>query len=260
MTSSGSPTPTEQPTPTDTARATADAVGNIAAGFMLDMNTYVAAAGVGYEGLAFYFGGRGGVLGDVSVAEVIEEFVFFPEDTVRAGWEQAASVESRADAATRFAEAAVAWSAEHLPADGPDIEPGDYARLAELAGKVVAAADATGAPLFAGWRDLPEPEEPRALAVHRMNGLRELRFSRHAAAVRAEGVDPVLAFMVKTPYMADIFGWPEPRPEPTEDDRAAWDRAEAATDEAFGEDLAVLDADERAEFVALTQRVLAAAV
>lgn len=247
MTSSGSPTPTE------TARATAAAVGGLAAGFMLDMNTYVAAAGVGYEGLAFYFGGRGGVLGDVSVAEVIEEFVFFPDETVRAAWEQAASVESRSDAATRFAEAAEAWSAEHLPADGPD-----YARLAELAGKVVAAADPTGAALFAGWRDLPEPTEPRALAVHRMNGLRELRFSRHAAAVRAEGVDPVLAFMVRTPFMADIFGWPEPRPEPTEADRAAWDRAEAATDEAFGEDLAVLDATERAEFIALGEAVLAA--
>lgn len=247
-----------EPSPTDTARATAAAVGNLTSGFMLDMNTYVAAAGAGYEGLAFYFGGRGGVLGDVNVAEVIEAFVFFPDETVRAGWEQAASVESRADAATRFAGAAATWSAEHLPAGDPDAGAPDYARLAELAGKVVAAADATGAPLFAGWRELPEPTEPRALVVHRMNGLRELRFSRHVAAVRAEGVDPVLAFMVKTPFMADIFGWPEPRPEPTEDDRAAWDRAEAATDEAFGRDLAALDPAERAEFVALATAVLAA--
>ena len=55
---------------TQASRDSADDIGAIGAMFMLDMDNYVAAASVGYEGLAFYFGGRGGVLGDVPVDDV----------------------------------------------------------------------------------------------------------------------------------------------------------------------------------------------
>ncbi|MGL4300815.1 MAG: hypothetical protein ACRCW4_17285, partial [Candidatus Neomicrothrix subdominans] len=67
-----------------------------------------------------------------------------------------------------------------------------------------------------------------------------------------------VAFMVKSPGMADVFGWPEPRPTPSEADRQAWDEAEAATDRAFGADLAVLNPDELTEFVALLGSMRAA--
>lgn len=241
-------------TPTETARATARAVADLSAGFMLDGATYEAGAAAGYDGIAFYYGGRGGVLGDVDADVVVEAFVFFPADTVRAGWESAGAVEDRAAAAARFAALGAAWAEAHLPEDALD-----YARLAELAGKVAAAADGSDAPVFAGWRDLPEPTEPRALALHRMNSLRELRAARHGAAVLAAGIEPVEALMVKTPYMADIFGWPEPRPEPDEALRARWEAAEADTDERFGNDLAVLTPAERAEFVELAEAARRAA-
>lgn len=245
----------DSPTPTETARATRGMVTNLSATFMMDPPTYVAAAELGYEGLAFYYAGRGGVLGDVDAAVVAAAFNFFPEAAVRAGWEQAAAVEPPAASARRFAETAARWAVEHLPPEGID-----YGRLAHLAGRVVAAADgsAPAAALFAGWRDLPEPDDPRALVVHRANALRELRFARHVEAVRAAGLSPLVALMVSAPYMADVFGWPTPRPEPTEADRAAWAAAEAATEEAFGEDLAVLDAAERAELIALAKATSAA--
>lgn len=229
---------------TKASRDSADDIGTLGATFMLDMDSYAAAATAGYEGLAFYFGGRGGVLGEVPVSDVVEAFCFFPEGSVEAGWTQAAAVESRHEAAVRFAGAAETWSANHLPADGIA-----YERIAELAGRIVSAADGTSAPIFEGWRALDEPESARELAVHRVNGLRELRFGRHAAELRRSGLEPLTAFMIKTPYMADIFGWPEPRPTPTDGDQAAWAKVEAATDEAFGADLAVLDADELTEFV-----------
>jgi hypothetical protein len=238
----------DRPTPTDTARASARAVHDLAAAFMLDMDTYALGAQAGYDGIAFYYGGRGGVLGEVDADVVTGALVFFPPHTVRTGWEQAGTVESREESAQRFAEVGHAWARAHLPEGALD-----YARLAELAGRVEQAADATGAPVFAGWRELPEPTGDRELALHRMNALRELRAARHGREVLAAGIEPVEALMVRTPYMADIFGWPEPRPEPDEDIRARWQAAEDATDRCFGRDLAVLDAAERAEFAELAE-------
>ncbi len=240
--------------PTQAAEASQRAVGDLSANFMLDMDTYVAAAGVGYQGMSFYICGRGGVLGDVTADEVGAAFVFFPPETVSSGWEGGAAVESRAESAQRFAEAGHAWAREHLPEGAVD-----YGRLAELAGKVIAAADGSGAPVFEGWRALPEPSGERELVLHRMNALRELRAARHGAAVLEVGLAPVDAFMVRTPFMAAIFGWPEREEKPDEATKEQWKRAEALTNEAFGRDLAVLEADELDEFCRLAEATRAAA-
>lgn len=244
----------EHPTPTEASRASAAAVGGLPSLFMFDAATYAGAAAAGYEGLAFYFCGRGGVLGDVGAAAVTEAFAFFSPDAVATGWDSGHGVEDRDAAAHRWADAAADWARAHLPEGVVD-----YRRLAELAGKVVAAADPTGAPLFAGWRELPVPDDPRAAALHHLNGLRELRNARHAEAVAAAGIAPLEAVMVRSPHMVGIFGWPEPHPEPDDELRARWQAAEDDTDERFGRDLAVLDADERAEFVELADAALAAA-
>lgn len=221
---------------------------------MLDMDMYADAAALGYEGVSFYVAGRGGVLGDVEHTVVFEAFTFFPPETVQAGWESAASVEPRSEAAARFASYAARWATANIAEDGAV----DLDRLAELCGAVIAAADPTGAPVFAGWRDLPEPEGARELVVHRMNALRELRAARHGAAVREVGLDPVDAFMIRTPYMAGIFGWPEPTEGPDEAAQAKWARAEELTDDYFGADLAVLDDAELAELCTLCDELLAA--
>ncbi len=245
---------TDELTPEEAARQSAPAIHDLAANFMLDGATYVAAAAAGYDGIAFYFAGRGGVLGDVDADAVSEAFLFFPPESVRAGWESAADVESRAESAQRFATAAHDWAAGHLP-DGAV----DYARLAELAGTVVDNADGTDAPVFVGWRNLAEPNDVKALALHRLNALRELRAARHMAAIVETDLEPLDAFMVKTPYMAGIFGWPEPESDPDEETRLRWERAEELTNERFGADLTVLDADELVEFCELAAAAMAAA-
>ena len=71
-------------------------------------------------------------------------------------------------------------------------------------------APVAGAPLFAGWRALDEPEEIKALALHRLNALRELRGALHGAAVLTVGLAPLEAIVVRTPAMLSVFGWPEP--------------------------------------------------
>ena len=248
--------PTQKITdPVAAAEASAKAVHDLSATFMLDMDTYVQAAEAGYEGIAFYFCGRGGVLGDVGADEVAAAFVFFPPETVKAGWEGGAAVEDRQASATRFAEIGHDWAAAHLPEGAAD-----YGRLAELAGKIIGSADAAAAPVFAGWRALPEPSDPRELVLHRMNALRELRAARHGAAVKQVGLEPVDAFMVRTPYMAAIFGWPQPEGEPDEATKAQWAEAERLTNESFARDLAVLSADELDEFCRLAEAVRTAAV
>ena len=186
---SDSTTTDPRPAALDAARYTAQAVQDVGAKFMLDMDMYGEVAGLGYQGLGFYIAGRGGVLGDVEHVEVFEAMTFFPAETVQAGWESSASVESRADSAGRFAGYAARWGANNV-ADGTE----GLDRLAELCEKVIQAADGSDAPLFAGWRDLPEPDGEPDLVVHRMNALRELRAARHIAAIRQVGLDPATAF------------------------------------------------------------------
>ncbi len=130
------------------------------------------------------------------------------------------------------------WAGEHLPDDR------DWPTLAALVGRVSDAAAVAGAPLFAGWRSLAEPAEPRALALHRLNGLRELRGALHAAAVLTVGLLPVEAIVVRAKAMLGVFGWSEPYPEP-EPLHDRWALAEARTDRMFGRQLAVLDGGER---------------
>ena len=231
------------------ARQTAETTGSVPAGFMMDGETYRCGGQIGFHGIDFYFAGRGGVLGDVSGAVVAAAFVYFEPSAVVAAWDRGRTLSTPARAAEAFASCAADWALVHLP-DGVD-----YGRLAELEGKVVSAASAAGAPLFAGWRELAEPDDPKALALHRLNALRELRGALHAGAVLAEGLSPLQALSVRTPFMAQVFGWGDtelPDPEPH---KAAWERAEEGTDRAMARHLAVLDDAERAELVELCSAV-----
>ena len=116
---------------------------------------------------------------------------------------------SRADAGAAFARCGHEWAREHLP------DELDWDRVAELAGEVVARANPAGAPVFAGWRRLPGPDDDdKARALHQLNALRELRMGMHGASVIAAGIAPLEALMVRTPYMAGLFGWDEPHPDP----------------------------------------------
>jgi hypothetical protein len=242
-------------TPEETAAACKDAVSLIASKFMLDPGTYAAGAEAGFTGLDFYAAGRGGALGDVDADIVAAAFAFFEPGNVRANWEQGTKVLPAKEAAGRFIAAGHAWALANLPADGVD-----WARLAELVGRVNAAASVAVAPLFAAWRNMPEPEgaDPRALALHRLNVARELRFAHHAAAVIAAGIAPLEALAVNSPFMIAVFGWTSEAPEVSDDLRARWEAAEAATNRALASAYGALDDAERDELAALCKAAVAA--
>lgn len=230
---------------TSIAERTRPVVTSLGAHFMLDGATYAVGGDAGFNGMDFYGAGRAGVLGEVSADVAAAAFVFFNPSVVEAAWEGSRSVLSRAAAAELFAGCLVTWADAHLD------DTVDWARLADLAGKIVASASIGGAPVFAGWKALPVPSGPKAAAVHQLNALRELRMARHGAAVTALGLDIGTAVWHASPGMAPIFGWDELAI--PDDFPAAWDEAEALTNRATEHDYAVLSAEEAEEFAALCE-------
>jgi hypothetical protein len=230
----------------EAARASADAVHGLPAGFMLDGATFRRGAVLGFDGIDFYTAGRGGALGDVEGAVVAAAFVFFYPRTVVEAWDRAQPVMGRRAAAEAFAGCLCSWADAHL-SDGVD-----WTRLAELCGRILRAASPSAAPLFAAWRCMPEPAAPKALALHRLNVLRELRGAVHGAAVVGSGLEPRDAVLIKAPSMVQLLGWPEPHPD-VDAGRPTWEQAEAATDRVTGRAYSTLDADELAEFVDLAR-------
>jgi hypothetical protein len=232
--------------PLEAAAASGDAVNGLGTHFMMDMGTYAYGGTLGYEGIDFYVAGRGGALGDVPAGVVTAAFVFWEPGHVAAAWDRSAGLLPRLEAAAEFAGVAHRWAVDHIPDDF------DAARLAELAGRIGDAASVAGAPLFAGWRALDEPaaDRPKALAVHRVNALRELRGALHGAAVLSQGITPHAAVARRTPYMLDVFGWQPPHPEKA-DVREPWSQAQLATDRAIAPAFETLTEGERAEFATL---------
>ncbi len=231
----------------ETARATKSFVNDLPARFMMDAGTYAIGGELGYDGLDFYAVGRGGVLGEVDADLVTAAFIFFAPAQVRAYWDRAREVGPVDRAARAFAECAGQWGRDHLDDDT------DHTRLATLLEVVVTAAHPAGASLFAGWRALGAPDDPKGRVLFFANALRELRGARHGAAVLAAGISPEIAVHTKSPQMAAFFGWTDPIDE-LESHAAAWQGADEATDTAFAPAFDVLDGFERTELAELAQQ------
>jgi len=238
-------------TPEQGAHDSAPTFVGVPSRYMTDAATFERGSELGFEGMDFYVAGRGSALGDVPADVVTAAFVFFSPDVVRLAWERSASVMRRRETALEWAKCGHRWADAHLGAGA------DYARFATLLAPVVEHASVASAPLFAGFRALPEPDDVRALVLHRLYALRELRGALHGAALLTVGLTPRQALSVRAPGMAALFGWgdADEDPEPLRD---RWQLAEARTDRMFGRALAVLDEHDRADLVALAGDVAAA--
>ncbi|HYI63105.1 MAG TPA: hypothetical protein VEW93_15040 [Acidimicrobiales bacterium] len=240
--------------PVAAAAATAPVVGNLSTHFMMDLATYQRGAELGFTGADFYTVGRGGALGDVHADVVASAFVFFAPAAVAETWDRGRAVMAPTEAADHFLAVGHDWAEGHLGDDA------DLPRLADLVGRLTAAANPASAPLFAAWRARPEPgaDRPRALAFHRLNVLRELRGALHGAAVLAHGLGPHEAVTLRSPHMLGIFGWDGPHPDAGKrGERPEWAAAEAATDRALGRAYAALGEAERVELCDLAATLYA---
>src|SRR3954465_10576758 len=172
-------------TPEQSAHDLREAVVRIPGAFMTAADTYAYGAELGFDGADFYVAGRGGVLGEVPAGVVVAALVFFAPEVVHPAWARSAAVMPRAQASREWAAVGHRWAAGHLPDDA------DWPTVAALLGRVVRSAPVAGAPLFAGWGGLDEPEDAKSLTLHRLYALRELRGALHAAAVLTVGLSPV---------------------------------------------------------------------
>ena len=218
--------------------------------FMLHPETTARGEAFGLDLGGFYGLGRGGVLGDVDADVVISAFAFFEPGLVRAIWDGARAQHSPAEGAAAYADACAAWGRDHLAeVDGLD-------ELATLLDKVSQAASPIGAPLFAGWRAMPLPDDAPGRATQLLHVLRELRGGLHLVAVLAAGITPRDALLLHVPDQAVLFGWSEPLPDP-EPHRAALAEADANTNRLVAPAFAALDDAERDRLAVILDEVLA---
>ena len=226
-------------TPLEAAVATSGPVGAVGGAFMLARPTLKKGPELGFpKGWAFYFSGRGGVLGDVVPDVIAAAFVFFPVAWVQQQWLLGRAVMEPSAAAAAYAEACQDWGREHL-VGAPDLE-----RLVELLRRVSSAADPAGAPLFAGWRAMPLPDDAPGAAAQLLHVMREYRGAMHGMAVLTSGLSPRDAVIAAGGEgNAQWFNWPEPYP----DREALLDQhaeAEEITDELAARPFEALSEDE----------------
>jgi hypothetical protein len=231
-------------TPEECALAVAGPIGKFGGTWMMAPATFGPAIEAGFGGLDFYFRGRGGVLGEVDASVVVAAMGLLGPDVSAQCWNDGRSVMSAADAATKFADACAEFGRAHL-ADGVD-----YESLVTQCRTVIDGAECAGLPLFAGWRAMPVPDDPKGAAAHELNVLRELRGGAHLVAVIAHGLSPLEATLASTGTgMAGFLGHPEPYPEVTDPMRAAREQAEETTNAIVAPAFAALAESDRPAFV-----------
>jgi hypothetical protein len=197
---------------------------------------------LGLDLFAFYFVGRGGVLGDVEAPVVVSAFGYFNPDAIVAAWDAARSkVDPRAAGRAHLA-CCDAFGRKHLAGlDGLDALCAGLERIDDAASRSLA-----GLTLYAGLLGEPLPDDPPARAMRLVALLREHRGGLHLAAVVSAGMDPAVAHYLRRPTMWGMFGWRSgQKPVVTELDRRRLAEIDATTDRLVAPVYGVLDEDEQ---------------
>ena len=122
---------------------------------------------------AFYFAGRGGMLGEVGPDVATSAFGWFEPTMVHAMFSEGVGVAGATGAAARMAEAHGRWGEKHYG----DVE--GVAEIAALTAELVDNLEGSGIPLFVGWRNAPRAASAAGQAAQLMQIL-----------PRMEGRDP----------------------------------------------------------------------
>ncbi len=242
------------PSAAETDQATSKAIHDLGSAFMLHPETNARGAQNGYDNpLAFYAAGRGGVLGDVDAEVVYAAFGWIAPSLVRPMWEAGVAIHGAREAARRYFSACAQWGRDHLAGvDGLD-------RFADLAERVLNAAETSGRPLFAGWKMEPRVPDGPGRAMQLIHVMREWRGSNHLVATTAEGLSPLEAILASDGQSrAKFFGWPEPFPPVSDELRDRRTEAEVLTDRLCAPAFEGLSGAERAEFAGLAPAMFAA--
>jgi hypothetical protein len=192
---------------------------------------------LGLDMFSFYFIGRGGVLGDVEAPVALAAFGYFEPGLFHSMWEAGRAVLDPRAAGREYFLCAAEHGRRTLGAIGEPL--GSFCAAAE---RVNAAAQDWALPLYAGIRAEPMVEDLPGRAMQQLAVLREFRGSAHLLALRAVGLDPLVAHAISRPNDLSMFGWPsDAAPLVTDAHRRLREEAEALTDRIVRPAYAVLD-------------------
>jgi hypothetical protein len=154
---------------------------------------------------AFYFAGRGGMLGDVSHEVVTSAMGWFQPGAVQAMYTEGSGVAGASGAAAKMAEAHGAWGEKHYGAvEGLE-------SIVAVTEQLVAGLEGSALPLFVGWRGAAASPTASGRAAQLMQILREWRGGVHLVATTAVGLSPLQAILTNEGEgQAKFFGWSEP--------------------------------------------------
>jgi hypothetical protein len=194
---------------------------------------------------AFYFAGRGGMLGDVGAEVVISTFGWFAPGAVHAMYTEGIGIAPATEAAARMAEAHGKWGEKHYA----DVE--GLNGIVAVTEEVVDGLEGSAIPVFVGWRDAARSSSAAGRAAQLMQILREWRGGTHLVATTSVGLSPLEAILTNEgPRQAKFVGWSEPFPDFAAI-RAKHDEAEEITDRLCASSFAAaLDVARYADFEA----------
>jgi hypothetical protein len=235
-------------------RATSVPIHDIGSAIYLSPDVMALAAESGWSNpFAFYFAGRGGMLGEVGPEVVTSALGWFEPNAVHAMYTEGVAVAGAKAAAARMAEAHGVWGDTHYAGvEGLD-------DIVDVAEQLVDGIEGSAIPLFVGWRCAARAASAAGRAAQLMQILREWRGGLHLVATTAVGLSPLEAILTNEGEgQAKFFGWSEPFAD-VSGIKAKHDEAEEMTDRLCASTLAgALDASRYAAFEAGVKALRAA--
>ena len=200
---------TEQDAALAVVQATSVPIHDIGTAVYLSPDVAGWASGWGWANpFAFYFAGRGGMLGDVGPDVVTSALGWFAPSAVHTMYAEGTEVAGATGAAARMAEAHGMWGEKHY---GAVVGVDEIVAVTE---EMVDGLEGSALPLFVGWRNATRADSPAGRAAQLMQILREWRGGNHLVATTAVGLSPLEAILTNEgPGQAKFFGWQEPFPD-----------------------------------------------
>jgi hypothetical protein len=206
-------------------KATSVPIHDIGTAIYLSPDIMAMAAEWGWSNpFAFYFAGRGGMLGEVGPDVVTSALGWFEPGAVHAMYTEGVGVAGAKAAAVRMAEAHGAWGETYYAG----VENLDA--IVAVTEQLVDGIEGSAIPLFVGWRAAARAESAAGRAAQLMQMLREWRGGLHLVATTAAGLSPLEAILTNEGEgQAKFFGWSEPFADVSAI-KARHDEAEEVTD------------------------------